>query len=162
MNTKSPDKSGARRKASKPSPASGASPARPSAPSPHAKQRKYVAGLVAGKSKKQAALEAGYAPSTAENAKQKIDRRPGVQELFQDLLEDAGVTDKLLAQRIREGLNATIVSKETAHALREVLIDFAERREMVELAIKMKGLMPADELHHKVTLEDLLDEAHRG
>jgi hypothetical protein len=47
--------------------------------------------------------------------------------------------DELLAERIGQGLNAIIVSKKTAYAGREFLVDYKERREMVELACKPKG-----------------------
>ncbi len=96
----------------------------------------------------------------AHNAKQKIDGRLGVQQLFTELLERAGVSDALLAQRIRDGLYATAVSKATRYAGREVLVDYGERREMVEVAILMKGLKPAEEHKHTLTLEDLLSESH--
>jgi len=56
-----------------------------------------------------------------------------------EILRSAGVTDELLAERISQGLNATIVSKSTTHARREVLVDYEERREMVELVCKLKG-----------------------
>src|SRR2546429_9776606 len=105
MKQKSPDKSGAD-SASKQSPGNGGSRGRPSARSATVKQRRYVAGRIAGKSKKQSAIDAGFAASTAANAKQKIDDKPGVQTLFAELLEHAGVTNPLLAQRIFEGLHA--------------------------------------------------------
>src|SRR5215467_4134294 len=42
------------------------------------RQRGFVVGKLEGKSDRQAALDAGYAPSTAENTKQKIMSRPEV------------------------------------------------------------------------------------
>jgi hypothetical protein len=56
-----------------------------------------------------------------------------------EILRAAGVTDELLAERIWQGLNATMVSKKTAYARREVLVDYRERREMVELVLKLSG-----------------------
>lgn len=127
---------------------------------PSVRQRLYVRGVIAGKTKKRAARDAGYAKSTASNVKGKIESKKAVQQLFSELLERAGVSDKLLAKRIKEGLSATVVSKSTANAFREVLVDYGERREMAELAIRMKGLQPAEKIEHKVTLEDLLAETH--
>jgi len=121
--------------------------------------RKYVTGILSGKTKKQAALDAGYAPSTADNAKQKIER-PAVRELFTDVLEKAGATDEKLAKRIAEGLDATVVARETKHASREVLIDFSERRETGELLTKLKGyLVQKLELRDK-TLEQILEDSN--
>jgi hypothetical protein len=56
-----------------------------------------------------------------------------------EILHAAGITDELLAERICQGLNATIVSKKTAYARREVLVDYRERRKMVELVLRLKG-----------------------
>lgn len=113
--------------------------------------------MLAGKSKTRAARDAGYAKSVGKNAKAKLDDKPAVAKLFKDLMEKAGITDERLAKRIAEGLNANVLVRENLYAKREVLVDFAERREMVELAIRMKGLMPAEEHKHEVTLEELLD-----
>jgi len=41
-------------------------------------------GKLEGKSDRQAALDAGYAPSTAENTKQKIMSRPEAREAFRN------------------------------------------------------------------------------
>jgi len=99
----------------------------------------------------------------AKNAKQKIDEKPGVQKLFAELLEDAGVTNPLLARRVREGLEATVVQRATGYARREVFIDFSERREMLELVLKLKGLLVEKHEHSgRLTLEQLLEESHGG
>jgi hypothetical protein len=83
--------------------------------------------------------------------------------LFRELLIQAGVTDALLAKRVYQGLHANVVSKETQHARREVLVDFKERREMVELAGKIKGLIVDKvEIDAGPTLADLLEESFRG
>jgi len=96
----------------------------------------------------------------ARNAKQKIEAKPAVQQLFTDLLDRAGVTDELLAERIREGLDATVVMRDTKYAGREVLIDFSERREMTQLATQLRGhLVDKHEVRDK-TLEDLLEGSH--
>ncbi len=96
----------------------------------------------------------------ADNANQKIDKKPAVQALFREVLEKAGVTDELLAKRIYQGLHATAVSKSTANAKREVLIDFGERREMVELAGKIKGvIVDKVEVDATIGLSELLTES---
>jgi hypothetical protein len=160
MKKPSPNKS-SKGKTKRKSQDSGASPARRSAPSPTVKQRQYVAGRLAGKSKKQSALDAGYGPGMAKNPGQKIDAKPAVEQLFTQLLTAAGATDELLAKRVFQGLNATAVLRETLYADREVLINFAERREMTELVLKLKGyLIDKHELRMVRTLEEILEASH--
>jgi len=142
------------------------------------KQRKYVKGVVEGKSKKQAALDAGYTESMAQKPKDKIET-PAVKAAFTELLEQAGVTDELLAQRIFEGLNAMeskfwqprgvvavkdaegneALSVDGSELIRRDLVSFSERRAMVEVILKLTGKM-VEKHEHKFTLEDLLGESH--
>jgi hypothetical protein len=98
-----------------------------------------VDGKLQGKSSAAAARAAGYAETVARKADEIIGGSPYVQAAMAEILHAAGVTDELLAERIWQGLNATIVSKKTAYARREVLIDYRERREMVELVLKLSG-----------------------
>ncbi len=122
------------------------------------RQRQYVAGVMAGKTKLQAKREAGYRDNTKGK---EIEQRPAVAALFTKLMDQAGITDTLLARRIAQGLSANSVMRETQHADREVLIDFSERREMVELALKLKGhLIDTHEIRGSLTLEELLEGTH--
>src|SRR5262249_28120024 len=66
----------------------------------------YSAMILAGKSKTEAALIAGWKKSIARNAKQKIER-PN-QEYFQRLA-DHFIPDELMMLRTRQGLDATVV-----------------------------------------------------
>lgn len=94
--------------------------------------------------------------------KQKLDSKPSVQALFLELLKTAGVDDRRLARRIKEGLDATVVARETLYAKREVLTDFSERREMVELVLRLKGLLvDKHEVEAGPTLAELLEESFR-
>src|SRR5262245_22005736 len=101
------------------------------------KQRQFISNKIAGQSGATAARNAGYSESVAAHADRII--TSAVQAAFRDMLHAAGLSDETLVTRIEEGLNATIVSKATAHADREVLVDFSERREMVELALRLTG-----------------------
>lgn len=96
---------------------------------------------MAGKRKTEAARAAGFSEPMALNAKQKIESRPSVRDLFSELCRKAKITDALLARRMREGLDATTVSKETRYAEREVLASFSERREMLSLILHGRGLL---------------------
>lgn len=160
MKTKSPNKS--RKGKRKPKlPGSTGSRARRSGRSPTVKQTKYVRGVVAGKTKKQAALDAGYGPGVAKNPGQKLDANPAVKALFTSLMEKAGVTDHLLACRLYQGLYAMqtkFATHEGILADRRNLVDFAERREMLEIALKLKGhLIDKHELRLTRTLEEILE-----
>jgi len=79
------------------------------------------------------------------------------------ILEAAGVSNERLARRMREGLDATVVHHQTMHSRREVLIDFGERREMVELALRVKGLLiDKHQVQMVKTLEEILEESSKS
>lgn len=123
------------------------------------RRRLYVKGLLEGKTKAQAARDAGFAESTAYNAKQKIDNHPEVQAEFKGLLEQVGITDELLAELVLDGLGATetkLFAHEGVVIDHRELIAWGERRAMLELAIKLKGLKPAEQINHHVTLEQIV------
>ena len=105
-------------------------------------------GKLEGKSDRQAALDAGYAPSTAENTKQKIMSRPEVREAFNELLDEHLPPEKLV-RCIVEGLDATQVkflSREGDVIETVVLPDHRVRLLFLVLALKLKGwdLPPAE------------------
>ncbi len=105
------------------------------------RQRKYVAGIVDGKTKKQAALEAGYSVSAAENAAAIIEGTD-VRAAFEELIRPHVDTNKI-AQRLAEGLDAT-VTKFFLHKGKIIdtceVVDYTRRREYVALAAKLLGL----------------------
>lgn len=111
-------------------------------PDPKAvKRRKVLAGLIAGKSKKQAALDAGHTSAMAENFKQKI--LPGLREEFQGELRNKVPNAKLI-QRIVEGLNAKetkLTQFEGEFSDARHLVAFSERRRYVELACQLLGYL---------------------
>src|SRR5215468_2848813 len=105
------------------------------------RQRGFVLGKLEGKSDRQAALDAGYAPSTAENTKQKIMSRPEVREAFNELLDEHLAPGKLV-RCIVEGLDATQVkffSREGDRIETVVLPDHRVRLLFLVLALKLKG-----------------------
>src|SRR6266704_4530155 len=67
------------------------------------KRRRFVAGLVAGKSMYRAALDAGYSKSMAKNAGSKI--LPGARNEFKNDLARK-IPHAVLVRKIAEGLNA--------------------------------------------------------
>jgi len=124
------------------------------------KQQQFINGKLKGLSSAKAAREAGYAPSVARKADAIITQSPAVRQAIEEILEEAGVTTRRLAQRMREGLDANLVHHETANSFREVHVDFSERREMVELALRVKGLLvDRHQVQMVKTLEEILEES---
>jgi hypothetical protein len=150
------------------------------------RQRKYVAGVLAGKTKAAAARQAGYSASVALHAKEKIESSKKVAQLLDDYMRKAGVTEELLAMRVREGLDAVVTKCWLPHYLyrpmksnkveqqnrkgqaeynaedqliSRTFIDYAERRAYIELAIKLMGIKPASDSLEELTLEALITES---
>ncbi len=127
------------------------------------RQRKFIAGKLKGHSSLQAARNAGYSESVSRKADAIISDSPHVHAVMNAILEAAGVSNERLARRMREGLDATVVHHQTMHSRREVLIDFGERREMVELALRVKGLLVEKHRVQMVkTLEEILEESSKS
>jgi hypothetical protein len=70
------------------------------------RERRFAAGVAAGKSLRHAAKDAGYAPSIAEKKAYKILRAPRVQSFLTEALEQAGITAKKIVQPIVDALPA--------------------------------------------------------
>lgn len=104
------------------------------------KQRLYVEGVAAGKSRRRAALEAGYSLASANNPGHNIERGR-VREVFAELIR-ANVPPELIVQRIREGLDAVEI-KLFQHEGRVLdskpLVNWSERRQYAELAARYGG-----------------------
>jgi hypothetical protein len=99
-----------------------------------AKKQAYVDGRLAGKSKRQAALDAGYSVSMADHAAQKIET-PDVKEAFTALIRST-ISAEEIAQTLRAGLQATeskfFAEKGVVQDQRDV-IAWGERRLYAEL-----------------------------
>jgi phage terminase small subunit len=104
------------------------------------RRRKYVEGRARGKTKTQAALEAGYAKSVARNAKDRIET-VDVHEAFARLIRE-GVPAEKLVQLLREGLDATetkfVAFRGRVRDVRRV-VDFSKRRAYLELVVEYGG-----------------------
>jgi len=119
------------------------------------RQRKYVNERSKGKNKRQAALAAGYAPSTALRVKQHIET-PEVRAAFAAVIRKQIPPEKI-ARRIKEGLDA----KETQFFQRGGIVtdsreavSWAERRQYAALAAEFGGYhVPAVEVTGSITHE---------
>lgn len=82
--------------------------------------------------------EAGYSPKTAENPS-KLTRSQG----FQSLMEQMGISDSRLVQKLDEGLEATkavVMGVKSEDSFVDVQPDFAVRHKYVETTLRLKGL----------------------
>ena len=106
------------------------------------KQAKYLAGIVEGKTKKDAALAAGYAPSSALSVRQAVEK-PNVRVAFAELIR-ATISQEKIAQRINEGLDAMetkFFQYEGIVTDTRDVINWAERRQYAQLAAEFGDLV---------------------
>ena len=117
---------------------------------PHAKrntlderERRFVKGVVEGKSLTQAAMDAGYAKSTAEKKSYAILQRPLVRSKLTNALERVGVTLEGIVQPIVDGLNATksYVTKDGLMVESQVP-DHKIRLDAARIAVALLGGIP--------------------
>jgi len=80
--------------------------ATPRPPSGQTRSERYVEGLMDGKSKAQAALDAGYSKSQASNPVERIEG-PITNALIRSSLAKAAINLDVLAWKVRSGLDAT-------------------------------------------------------
>lgn len=127
---------------------------------PTIKQTAFVDGLTKGKSARQAALDAGYAESTAAHAGRDI--IPATERNFQDLVR-RHIPAELVIMRIAEGLSAMETKLATCEGKitdQRELIAWGERRMWAELASKLGGYYQPSERIDFVKKEDA--EAQRA
>jgi phage terminase small subunit len=109
-----------------------------------AKMRRKIViqGLIEGKTIKDAAILAGYSPKTAGEQGAAILQHPQAKQEFSLIMERKGLTDEILAQKIKDLLDA----QETKYFQKDGIVtdqrqvDALEtQRKTVELATKLKG-----------------------
>jgi len=105
------------------------------------RERLFVEGVVAGKSARRSALDAGYSEFMAESATAKI--LPKVRATLAEELEKRMPMGKL-AEKILAGLEATevrLASKGGEFTDERSVPDFSERRETATLLAKLLGAL---------------------
>lgn len=124
------------------------------------KKRRYVKELSKGKTKKDAAISAGYSETTAAVAKSHIET-PEVREAFRELIQKAIPAEKI-AQRIAEGLDAEetkFFQKDGFVQDQKNVIAWSERRAYAELASEWGGyFVPRQEISIDADFDDWTDE----
>ena len=125
------------------------------------KDRKVVKALSQGKDDKEALKSAGYSDSYIKNEGRKLIAKPVIQSALQTILDNSGVTDNFLAEKLKEGLDATKIHG-TSDDFIEIK-DYAVRHKYLETGLKLKGHLDkkVDIVHHK-SHEDQLRELQDG
>lgn len=140
------------------------------------RERKLFAGLEKGLNPTQAAIQAGYAESTARGRLKDILGKPRMQEAIADLMERMGISDEKLMRTLDEGLGATktisaMVVAPNGEGMKDAnsmtkdfvdVPDFVARHKFLETGLKLKGHMKekVEVEHTHMTYEERLKMIH--
>lgn len=116
------------------------------------RERKAVAGIVAGKTKKQALLDAGYSASTADKSPDAVLGKSRVQNALLQAYEKQGLTEEYLAKKTKELCEATDVVTFQGVATSITEPNWTARSKGIEIAHKCRG-----DMREKVEVEGLAD-----
>ena len=108
------------------------------------RQKKFAEGVALGKSKVQAALDAGYAPSTALKQSYAMVDRPLVRSALTEALMQQGATLEKIVKPIVDGLEAKVRVTTDAGVVETDLPDHRIRGENVDRAVKLLGGIPRE------------------
>ena len=119
------------------------------------KQKDFFKFLAEGHSPRQAAIKAGYAESSAGHMAEETTKNH--KDYWDSKLEQAGVTDEVLATKLQEGLDASKVvgylnnkvkgTEKVSDEFVEVA-DYHVRHKYLDTAFKLKGSYPAEKREH--------------
>lgn len=113
------------------------------------RERKLIKGIISGKTKQQAALDAGFGSNLASSAQLAYQtlKKPSTREALLEAMEKAGIGDNALAQAMREGLKA-----KKAIAMRDdkpvMVDDHLSRAKFVDIAVKIRGDYASEKVEH--------------
>lgn len=105
------------------------------------RQAKYLKALPTSKTKKEAAMKAGYTEETADNAKQKIEAMVGKSRM-REAFEKAGITDERIAKTVRQAMKAKkalVVHTGKDSSMVHETPDYSTRIKAADLAGKFRG-----------------------
>ena len=108
------------------------------------RQRRFAAGLMAGKSQRQAAIDAGVAPGGADSFAQRTLKSERFRDAFHRMLDHQGLTENYIASTHRDQLEAT----KTIHATRDGQI--TDTMEVPDNSARMNAVKVAWELYDRV------------
>lgn len=106
------------------------------------KQAKYLEGIAEGKTKKAAALAAGYSLAAAHSVRHAVET-PNVRTAFAELIRKI-IPQGKIAKRINEGLDATetkFFAKDGIVLETRDVINWSERRQYAQLAAEFGDLV---------------------
>lgn len=100
---------------------------------PTVRQRKFVNGVIAGKTYSTAAIDAGFKQSEYGSV---LMKNEVVQKLLVQKMEQAGITDELLARKIMDGLEAKTLPRGKDGARYD---DQPVRKQFLDIVFKIRG-----------------------
>ena len=109
------------------------------------KQRKLIAGVASGMPKRTAAIQAGYAESSAHTIAYETLKNPEVLKSLNDIMQEHGITDNYIAQKLIELTEAE--TKGVPH--------WPARARALDMLLKVKGLYAPEQLEpqREITIE---------
>jgi hypothetical protein len=114
------------------------------------KERGAVKGVIEGKTKTQAMIDAGYSETTAVKRQQLVFGRERVQDAFVAAFESQGLSADRLAKIIEEGLEATRTLGNNKEGTSHPVPDYSIRHRYLETVLKVMGAF-APQKHEDVT-----------
>jgi hypothetical protein len=114
------------------------------------KERNAVRGVIEGKTKTQAMIDAGYSETTAAKRQQLVFGRERVQDAFIAAFESQGLSADRLARIIEEGLEATRTLGNKKDGMALTVPDYHVRHRYLETVLKVMGAF-APQKHEDVT-----------
>ena len=119
------------------------------------RRTKLVRAVLRGESPKDAAIALGLSPKTAVQQSSMILNHPESKQMFADIMERAGLSDKVLAEKLRTLLDAkqTIFFQHQGHVVDERVIEHLEcQRKSLELASRLKGHLQESKASPDITI----------
>jgi len=111
------------------------------------KQDRFITEFLTTGNGTQAAIKAGYSPKRADQQAYKNLRKPEIRRALKDRLNEQGLTESFLLQKIGEGLEAytvKTVSHEGKITDERAYPNFAVRWRYIDTALKLRGMYPAE------------------
>lgn len=113
------------------------------------KHYQFIGGLLSGKSIKDASLNAGFGQASGYD----LMKNPAIRNELQRQMEVAGIDDKYLALKIKQGLNArTVPQKDGGKRYDDQFV----RKQWADLAIKVKGGYAPEKIESEVKVIQLV------
>jgi phage terminase small subunit len=121
---------------------------------PNEKQKKFIEGIVEGKSDRQAALAAGYTDAYANHTAEKLWSRPQIQSYYEKLVRKVAPPERL-AKRLSELIDGKVLTTKATRRTRQILDKdnevitledtIAERIESVNADVSLRAVEDAAE-----------------